>query len=259
MANDTDPPPTSQSLSSEVPAALGNNAAGQTPLKTRPDWLSYAATPSGPGLAALIARTPLEERGSLVDVIEVLFFEREDWRVAQHTAMLHLDRFEPHSQQADLVKALCFAEYACLRSKDDPRARLVMGRVSWERRLPLAVFHDVETARAGEARLRAETSEVVVQKVLAEAFLLEGLARAYLRDVGRAHESLAQADRLGGLTVEAVHQLLIVAEPDFHEASMWAASRIPDGIVFGGRPGFLQHRAHRRRLLWLLHGRGANV
>ncbi len=142
-------------------------------------------------------------------------------------------------------------------SKDDPRARLTMGRVSWQRRLPLAVFHDVETARAGEARLRAEMDAARVEKVLAEAFILEGLARAYMRDVNRAYESLIEADRLGGLTAESLVQLLIAAEPDYPAASMWAASLIPPGItVLGGRGSALLQRAHRRRLLCILRARG---
>jgi hypothetical protein len=118
------------------------------------------------------------------------------------------------------VKALYFADQACTLSKDDSRARLVMGRVNWERRLPLAVFYDVETARAGEARLQAEASPPIVEKVLGEALLLEGLARAYLRDVNRAHESLVQAGRHKALTGEAVIQLLIAAGADFPDATL---------------------------------------
>jgi hypothetical protein len=242
-----------------APTAQAAAVVGSPPLEIMPEWSSYVATPSGPALGALIAVTPPESRATVVEGVEGLFFERGEWRIAQHAALLHLDRFEPPTGRSDLVKALYFADQACTLSKNDSRARLVMGRLNWERRLPLAVFYDVETARAGEARLQAETSQPVVAKVLGEAFLLEGLARAYLRDVNRAHESLIQAGRHGTLTGEAVIQLLIAAEPDFPEASMWASSLLPPDLVLGGRPGFLHKQAHRRRLISLLQTRGAGA
>jgi hypothetical protein len=223
-----------------------------------PEWLSYAAAPSGSALAALIAMTPPESRVTLLEAVERLFFQRGEWRVALHAGLLHLDRFEPPAGHTDLVKALYFADQACTLSGNDPRARLAMGRVNWERRLPLAVYYDVETARAGEARLRAEVGGPVVEQILGEAFLLEGLARAYLRDVNRAHESLIQAERRRSLTVEAVVQLLNVAEPDFPAASMWAAAVLPPGLVLNGRPGVLQQLAQRRRLVSLLRTREAD-
>jgi len=234
-------------------------AVGPTAIEATTEWLSYAAAPTALGLGRLVAGTRLQDRASLVHALESLFFERGDWRVAQHAALLHLDPFEPHTNQGDLVKALCFAEYACSVSKDDPRARLIMGRVSWERRLPLAVLHDVETARAGEARLRVELDDPRVKKVLAEAFLLEGLARAYLRDVKRAHESLIGAEGFGGLTLEGAIQLLLAADRDFPEASMWAVSLIPSSVDLGGRGGALQQYALRRRLIWLLRTRGVDA
>lgn len=257
--NDAASPPLTQVQSADLALSPAEQIVGQQPLTSTAEWLAYAATPTGTGLAALIARTPLAQRGALVEAIETLFFERGDWRVAQHAAMLHLDRFEPRTEQPDLVKALCFADHACLISKDDPRARLMLAAVSWERRLPLAILHDVEVVRAGEARLRAETSEPVVQKVLGEALLLEGLARAYLQDVAQAHECLIEAGRRGALTGEAVIQLLISAEPDFPVASAWAASLLPSEVVLGGRAEAVRLRSHRRRFLWLLHARGANV
>lgn len=230
-----------------------------SPVAASPEWASYEASPTGPGLAALIAATRPEGRAALVERVEDLFFERNEWRISLHAALLHLDRFEPLTGQADLVKALFFADQACTLSKNDSRARLVLGRVNWERRLPLAVFYDVETARAGEARLQAETSQPIVAKVLGEAFLLEGMARAYLCDVSRAHDSLVEAERHGTLTVEAVIQLLLAAEPDFPEASIWAATLLPPGLILGGRPGALQQRAHRRRLLLLMSARGVDA
>lgn len=235
--------------------------SASTPPKVEatPEWFAYEAAPTGPKLGALLAVFPLPSRTTLVEAIEQLFFDRQDWRVAQHAAMLHLDRFEPHAEQPDLVKALCFAEYACSLSNDDPRARLAMGRVNWERRLALGVLFDVERVHAGEARLRLETSDAIVEKVLGEAFLLEGMARAYLRDIDRAHESLIQAERRGSLTVAAVAQLLMAAEPDFPDVSIWCLRCIPHGCDLGGRAGTFQLHASRRELLALLRRRADNV
>jgi hypothetical protein len=261
MASTPAETPTSEVISGGPPASPSEVVAvgRAVPLETTAEWTSYAAKPTGAGLAALVSLTPGDLRTTLVEAIERFFFSQHDWRPAQHAALLHLDRFEPPTGRSDLVKALYFADQACTLSKDDSRARLVMGRLNWERRLPLAVFYDVETARAGEARLLAETSQPVVAKVLGEAFLLEGLAHAYLRDVNKAYESLVHAGRYGTLTVEAVIQLLVAAEPDFPEASMWAAALLPPNVVLGGRPGFLQQHAHRRRLISLLQTRGASA
>ena len=134
-----------------------------------------------------------------------------------------------------------------------------MGRVNWERRLPLAVLHDVSVAHAGASRLEAEVGGAVADAVLGSAFLLEGLARAYLREVPVALARLVEADRRRALTVEGALQLLLAAEPDFPEASMWAVSRLPEHLLLGGRAGALQLRAQRRRLLHLLAARAGHV
>lgn len=198
-------------------------------------------------------------RAQLIDAVEILFFQRNDWRVAQHAALLHLDRFQPFTDQVDVVKALCFADHACRLSKDDPRARIAMGYVSWERRLPLGILHDVKVVRTGEARLRAELDGRHVEMLLAEASLLEGLARAYLADVDGAHKALVEADQFGRLTIEAVIQLFVAAGTEFPEASEWAANRLPPGMILPGRAEHLQRYTQRRKFLRLLHTRGSNV
>lgn len=227
-------------------------------IDAMPEWLAYTAAPTGAGLCALVAATRGQEREALVAAVEQLYFTRSDWRIALHAALLHIDRFQPYSGKTDLLKAWYFADCAASSSANDPRARLALARVHWARRLPLAVLYDVATARAGETRLRAEATERVVSAVLGEAFVLEGMARAYLGDVGRAHECLADAEQLGALTVEAAVQLLLAAEPDFPEVSAWAACRLPPDLTLGGRATAVYLRAQRRRLLWLLRNRGAD-
>lgn len=224
-------------------------------LTATPEWLAYSSSPTGSTLHAVLRATPIGGRRALTQAVEDLFFLQGNWRVAQHAALLHLDRFEPQTESLDLVKALCFAEKACELSANDPRARLLLARVSWERRLPLAVLHDVEQAHAGESRLLAEIDERLAAKVLGEAFLLEGLARAYLRDVRTAHEKLVVAGERGCLTVEALIQLLLAAEAEFPEEALWAVSFLPEGTELRGRAGALHHRVERRQLLRLLQRR----
>jgi hypothetical protein len=236
-----------------VSASISAPMAG---VEAIPEWLSYQQAPSGATLAPLVAATDLQDRALLIEKVETFFFESGIWRVAQHAALLHLDRLQPAVGTADLVKALCFAEHACTLSNDDARPRLVMAQISWERRLPLAVLHDVERVLAQESQLRSDLGDRVANIILADASVLEGLARAYLRDVNRAHERLLAAERLGGLTVEACVQLLIAADPDFPDASMWAVRRIPAGVPVGGRVAGAQLRALRRVFLATLQSRG---
>ncbi len=231
---------------------LTTSENAESSIRSTPKWLAYAAAPSGPALGELVAATPGSDRTALLRSVEDFFFESENWRVAQHAALLHLDRFEPRTEHTDLVKAFYFADHACRGSDNDPRARIMMARVNWERRLPLAVFYDVATARAGETRLRSETNDRVARTVLAEAALLEGMARAYVQDVKRAHQCLVEAGEHGSLTVEGLIQLLLAAGQDSPEVSMWVAMVLPEDVVLQGRAGFLQQLAQRRRFLSLL-------
>jgi hypothetical protein len=63
------------------------------------------------------------------------------------------------------VKALYFADRACVLSDNEPRARLAMGRVNWERRLPLNVFlrlmHEGISTAGPEDRTIDTTKEFV--------------------------------------------------------------------------------------------------
>jgi hypothetical protein len=124
-----------------------------------------------------------------------------------------------------------------------------MARVNWQRRLPLAVYADVQLVRDGTLTLRGEAADSIVEVVLAEACLLEGMAQAYLRDIEAAHRTLMQAQQGGMLSVEGAVQLLIVAEPEFPEIAVWAAQFIPPDIGLGGRASARLLRTNRRMLL----------
>jgi len=216
-------------------------------LKASVEWAAYSAMPAAKQLNGLLAITE-RSRALLVQAIAELFYEHENWRVAQHAALLHLD---PLSATPDLVKALCFADKACRLSLQDSRARLTMARLNWARRLPLAVLSDVTLVYAGETRLCAEIGRGA-DRFLGEAFVLEGMARAYLHDLTTAQARLTDAERLGFLTVEGVVQLLVAAELHDPAIASWAAQRIPPNVELGGRAGGLHLRTQRRRFLELL-------
>ena len=108
------------------------NAAGTPPEGTAtepPDrgflatseWTTYAASPSGGALGGLLAVSTPQQRRWLVLAVEDLFFEHESWRVAQHAALLHLDMFPPQCGETDLVKALYFADRACVTFRTTSR------------------------------------------------------------------------------------------------------------------------------------------
>jgi hypothetical protein len=218
-------------------------------------WTAYVADPNGGTLKALLSASTIASRPALLGSIASLFHESSAWRVAQHLALLHLDRLSPEAGRSDLVRAVYFAHRACALSGQDPRARIVMARVSWERRLPLAVLHDTGVVLDGTSRIQTELGEHRLRALEGEAFVLEGMARAYLRDPRAARERMIQAELRGCLTVEAVVQLLLAAEPGSPDVSVWAAVRIPPSLQLGGRAAALLKRAHRRRLVSTLEAR----
>jgi hypothetical protein len=131
-----------------------------------------------------------------------------------------------------------------------------MGWVNWSRRLSLAVYYDVEQVRAGIERLRQELPTQLIDRIIGEAFLLEGLSRGYMRDIPRAHGCLVEAELRGTLTVEAVAQLLVCAESEAPEVAYWAAERVPAEIELGGRFEGRRLRVWRRCLVDILRAKG---
>lgn len=242
-----------------VSGAESEPALAPSRVETLPAWSTYEAAPDGSALAGVLGATSSEARATLLIAMENLFYTTSSWRVAQHLALLHMDRFVPYAGRSDLVKAVYFAGRACALSADDPRARIAMARVNWERRLPLAVLYDVETALKGEATLRSEMAEPRVRLILREAHLLEGMARAYLLQTDAALVKLRQAESCSALTVEGAIQLLLAAEPESPHASVWAAERIPSDARLGGRADAVLRQAHRRRILAVLVARARGL
>lgn len=218
-------------------------------------WAAYVSEPLGAALAPLLAAARQQHNSELVEELERLFNRTKNWRVAQHLAMILIGKFEGLDEAQDELKALYYAITAQRMSKDDPRASLVLGRVNWQRRLPLAVLHDVDTARANVAGLE----ESVVPSVLGEADLLEGLARSYLVDP-RALDSLRSAEARHMLSAEALIQMLVAFEPrwqDWPEHGIWAGERLVPllpQLRLGGRASHMHRRALQRKLLGLIRG-----
>jgi hypothetical protein len=130
-----------------------------------------------------------------------------------------------------------------------------MGWTNWSRRLALAVLYDVNQIAIGTRKLQSELPESQLNRIIGEACLLEGLARAYLRDIYRAHACLIDAERNGTLTIEAVAQLLVSSEGNAPDVAYWAALRLPKDIDLGGRAEGRRLRVWRRGLVTVLRAR----
>ena len=250
----------------EVPAYQSNQVQiartrshSYLPLAQRPAWFAYKDNPNERTLAYVLGASPIDERETLSLLMEDLFRETNNWHIAYHLALLHLDRLSPNTNQSDLIRALYFALEARELSSEDSRACLAAALVSWERRLPLAILHDVEMAMKAAERLRAETDEARFRLVVGRAYLLEGMARAYLHEVDKAIKNLTEAERRGCLTVEVLFQLLMVSEPDHPFGSLWAVARMPRNVNLGGRGEVIFKQGLRRRFVVLLDVRGRMI
>jgi hypothetical protein len=168
---------------------------------------------------------------------------------------LHLDQFEPRVGRTDLLKAFYFATEACRLSADDPRARLALANVSWERRLPLAVLYDIRTALE-HLDLLEDAGPDMRRRIVGQLYSLRGLAQAYLRDLESARSSLLEAESCGLSLQSALLTLLLAAvEERQFDVAEWAMERLPTGTPFGGQAGSALLRTVRHRLLRLLRSR----
>lgn len=219
-------------------------------------WTNYELAPSGASLLPLLSDVGV--RSTLIRAVEDLFHARREWRVALHAAMLHLNMFEPHAAERDLLKASWFCRRSSEISKNDPRVCVVRARIHWEQRLPLAVLFDIEQAREGAEALEREVGAGTAGKVIGQTFLLEGIAKAYLMDCASAQDALIVAERAGVLEPEGPLRLLLAAEREHPIQSAWAAERIVDEAALGPRPRAMLQRERRLALLRLLQARCAS-
>lgn len=220
-------------------------------------FTSYADEPTGTTLAALVGAHPIEVREQLLARMEALFYVEQHWRIAQHLTMLHLDMLQPQCGVADTIRAALFANHAVSASSGHPLAQLLHARVSWARRVPWAVIHScrlIGESPAAVASLTLEQQTALKRDLL----LLEGMALAYLGLAQDARELMARAEEIGGVSVEALCQLLMSSRPD-QLAALWAALRL--GLMVGLAPRIeaAALRATRHGLVRLLSARRENA
>jgi hypothetical protein len=216
-------------------------------------WLAYRLAPSGVLLAELLTSVDENHRFDLVESMENLFHETKNWRIAQHIALVLLDRFEPHTGRRDLVKAFYYANRACNLSEQDPRARATRASIIWDRRVAGGVLHDTERALADLQQGGSSNSDQTVLRI--ELLLLSAMAHAYLGDTTSAHTELVEAEALGGVSLEALTQLMLSSGEQPHH-SYWAAIRLVPFVHFlGRRPEAVVTRQMRHGLLRVLRAR----
>jgi hypothetical protein len=233
-------------------ASLVETSPGE-PLANMASWKAYAGAPSGALLGGLLKAA--DRRGDeLLELLEHCFVVAGNWRVAQHLALLYVGRFSGFDRR-DVVRAFYYARRAVELSKGDPHARLALARVYWERRLHLAVFHEVDLAQTAlELDNDLQPAQAQIRdRNKGECANPRGLAFAYLVNPVRALPELKRAQLLGGLTIEAAQQLLLVAVPEHAEESEWAASLLtPLAEQLGGRVQAFLANVWRGRLVTLL-------
>lgn len=221
----------------------------QPEIATLAEWEAYVVSPTGATLGPLLNRVDLSQRGTLFEMLASLAGSGAAWRVHQHLALLHLGALAPFSEEIDSVRALYFATRACTLSEDEPAAVLCRAWVSWMRRVPLAVLHDIGVADRRIAEVRMRDGSATADRLQAEFDGVHGAARAYLGEVEAALALMRKSADAGCLKIDFAVQLLLSAEPDFPDASVWAVEFLPADISLAGHAAAKHRRAQRRRLI----------
>lgn len=111
-------------------------------------WAAYRLTPNAATFGELLTNATDAEKPSLLSAMQRLFFETEQWRIAQHLAvLLSGDENRARGWPADQLLASYFAIYARSLSDEHPMALLVEARLHWLRRLAGAAAYDLERIR----------------------------------------------------------------------------------------------------------------
>jgi hypothetical protein len=221
-------------------------------------WQAYLKTPSGEHLGGLL-KVVEGRAGELLELLECEFSRTSDWRTAQHLALCYAGRFQEVDGR-DLVRAEYFAIRAVEISDGNAHARLALARIYWERRLPLAVHHEVDEAILSLEREGLLPSSSLRHRLLGECAMLRGLSFAYMRDVPRALAEFERAEAAGALMLDGVVQILLVNEPDHLFAGDWAAARLrPVEEQLRGKAAGALLRVWRRKLVTALYVRSEGL
>jgi len=140
------------------------------------EWRDYRQAPGPSTFGPLVG--VIKDEGDMRAIqiaMQRLYWESEDWKVAQHLAML-LSGSKAHFAKwpSDQLLASYFAAYARANSSNSPLAHLVEARIFWERRLCPAALHNL-------ARMaKAPHFEQLRNQILVEYWTLHALCNAYL-------------------------------------------------------------------------------
>jgi hypothetical protein len=223
-------------------------AVNSTDLGSVVEWAAYRDAPSPQTLSGL--RKALIQVGqidAMLPSLHKLFIETGNWKIAQHIALL----FEARDCS---VHAMYFAHQAVLRSGGDPLARLMVAKVTWMRRLPMAVFYATGILRAQVRRIKNRGRRRPLQVEIAELNLK---AHSYLGNEAAMRRWLQLLLRAGTGSTDVALQLLFGARTahtqDLHQLA--ARTLSPCIQAFGGRAKALIELGVRSAFLNVLRGR----
>jgi len=212
------------------------------------EWVTYRDVPSGRTLACLQnALKGIGRIDALVSGLHRIFIETGQWKIAQHLALI----FE---NQDYSVHAMYFAHKACILSGGDPLARLMLAKVVWMRRLPLAVLYETTIARLQARRTKDRRLRRLLQTTIADLNLK---AHSYMKDEAGMRRYLRYLLHTPGGATDAVLQLLFGARSIGAEDLCQLAARTlaPMYEAFGGRAQGAIALGVRRAFLQLLGAR----
>ncbi len=221
----------------------------QNDLANLPEWKTYATDPTRANFLALkgVTRVKPDLRLQLPAALARLWLSNEDWRIALHAALI--------AQSLRLTTLASYFSIRALRqSGGDVRARLLLARLYWDRRLAVAVLNETEIARFSSRRDRGASR----RRLQTEIAILNVRSHAYLGELARAARWLIFLQHGGGADTETLVYFLFCARHHRATDAQAYVSRllVPTLNLLGPRPRAAVQAGVRLALLNLLRGRG---
>ena len=139
----------------------------------------------------------------LIPAMRQLYFASQDWRTAQHLALLC-------EQNGYLTYAVYYSELAIKGSQGDIMARAILAKVLWRRRLPLGVLYQTDIMRVQIRRMHGKCRKRLLQEEIAR---LNVCAYAYLGRMSDAKKWLQLCQRYPSQCTEMWLRLLLCSNP----------------------------------------------
>jgi len=193
-----------------------------------PEWEYYVQNPSQSTFSKLVK----ECRGKsiFIQLLRSLYAKSSgggNWKFYQHLSLLLED-------SGNLTYAWYFADKAIKASSGNVLARLILIKILWRKRLPLAVLYQTQIASAQIRRIKDKRIKRFLQREIAG---LNVMAYAYLGDTDSLRPWLNYLKTSNTVDSDVVLQLLLGASHKRdNELQIFAARTLaPCWQHFGGR------------------------